>query len=149
MLTCCFCMKNAVSILCMTGLLVITAVCNTMCMYTLPDEDVFDETVWESEQVPLGPLEISRIVVTFGNSGDVVIRMDYSPSSARGLSSEILEGHYEHNGSTALLQGLNINVQDYSITFIEADFSNDDVIFLLWQVEDILYPFTTCLYRGC
>jgi hypothetical protein len=118
-------------------------------MYTLPDEDVFDETVWESEQVPLGPQEISRIVVTFGNSGDVVIRMDYSPSSASGLSSEILEGRYEHNGFTALLQGLNINVQDYSITFIEADFSNDDVIFLLWQVEDILYPFTTCLYRGC
>ena len=42
-------MKNAVSTLCMTGLLVMTAVCNTMCMYTLPDEDVFDETIWESE----------------------------------------------------------------------------------------------------
>ena len=147
MLTCCFCMKNAVSTLCMTGLLVMTAVCNTMCMYTLPDEDVFDETVWESEQVPLGPLEISRIVVTFGNSGDVVIRMDYSPSSARGLSSEILEGHYEHNGLTAVLQGLDITVQEYSITFIEADFNNEDLIFLLWQVGDILYPFTTSLYR--
>lgn len=133
----------------MTGLLVMTAVCNTMCMYTLPDEDVFDETVWESEQVPLGPLEVSRLVVTFGRGGEVAVRLDFCPSSARGLSSEIIDGHYEHNGLTAVLQGLDITVQEYSITFIEADFNNEDLIFLLWQVEDILYPFTTCLYRGC
>jgi hypothetical protein len=140
-------MKNAVSTLCMTGLLVMTAVCNTMCMYTLPDEDVFDETVWESEQVPLGPLEVSRLVVTFGRGGEVAVRLDFCPSSARGLSSEIIDGHYEHNGLTAVLQGLDITVQEYSITFIEADFNNEDLIFLLWQVEDILYPFTTSLYR--
>lgn len=140
-------MKSLVSALCMVGFLVGTAVCNTMCMYTLPEEDVFDKTVWESEQVPLGPLEVSRLVVTFGRGGEVAVRLDFSPSSARGLSSEIIDGHYEHNGLTAVLQGLDITVQDYSITFIEADFNNEDLIFLLWQVEDILYPFTTSLYR--
>lgn len=140
-------MKALVSALCKVGFLVGTTVCNTMCMYTLPEEDVFDETAWESDLVPLGPLEVSRLIVSFGGSGEVAVRLDFSPSSARGLSSDIIEGHYEHNGSTAVLHGLNISVQDYSITFIEADYNNDDVIFLLWQVEDILYPFTTSLYR--
>ena len=140
-------MKGVLSTLCTVGFLVGTAVCNTMCMYTLPEEDVFDKTVWESDQVPLGPLEVSRLVVTFGIGGEVAVRLDFSPSSARGLSSEIIDGHYEHNGLTAVLQGLDITVQEYSITFIEADFNNEDLIFLLWQVEDILYPFTTSLYR--
>ena len=140
-------MKSLVSALCMVRFLVGTAVCNTMCMYTLPEEDVFDKTVWESDQVPLGPLEVSRLVVTFGRGGEVAVRLDFSPSSPRGLSSEILDGHYEHNGTTAVMAGLGVTVQGYSIKFIEADYNNDDVIFLLWQVEDILYPFTSVLYR--
>lgn len=144
---CCFRMKGVASVLCTVGFLVGTAVCNTMCMYTLPEEDVFEKTAWESEQVPLGPLEVCRLVVNFGRGGEVTLRLDFSPSSPRGLSSEILDGHYEHNGTTAVMAGLGVTVQGYSIKFIEADYNNDDIIFLLWQVEDILYPFTSVLYR--
>lgn len=54
-------MKGVLSTLCTVGFLVGTAVCNTMCMYTLPEEDVFDKTVWESDQVVTGINKYSEI----------------------------------------------------------------------------------------
>ena len=45
-----------------------------------------------------------------------------------------------------MLEGLTISLQGREITFIEAH-RNDDTLFLLWRVEDSVYPFTTAMHR--
>lgn len=113
--------------------------CTTMCVYTLPGEDVFARTSWESDEVPLGPMDVDRLTISFNGDGSVAISVDET----------LVEGHYDYNDNdaTAVLSGAQLTVDGLDVTFIEADFSNDDLVFLLWRVEDILYPFTTPLHR--
>ena len=113
--------------------------CATMCVYILPGEDVFARTSWESEQVPLGPMDVERLTISFNGDGSVAISADET----------VVGGHYDYNDNdaTAVLSGARLTVDGVDVTFIEADFSNDNLVFLLWRVEDILYPFTTPLHR--
>ena len=113
--------------------------CTTMCVYTLPGEDVFARTSWESDEVPLGPMDVERLVISFNEDGSVAVSAD----------EIVTGGHYDYNDNeaAAVLSGAKITVDGLEVTFIEADFTNDDLVFLLWRVEDILYPFTTPLHR--
>ena len=140
-------MKGVGSALSVVGFLVGTAACNTMCMYTLPEEDVFDETVWECDEVPLGPLGVSELIVSFLSEGSVAVDMRLRALDSGEVPVMSLIGHYEHNGGTAILERLCLKVDGYDVTFIEAYYNDDDVLFLLWQVDDILYPFTTVMHR--
>ena len=114
-------------------------VCSTMCVYTLPGEDVFAKTTWESDEVPLGPMDVERLTIAFDGDGEVMLTVDEMR----------IRGHYDYNDNdaTAILSQARIKVDGLAVTFIEADFSNENLVFLLWRVEDILYPFTTPLHR--
>ena len=113
--------------------------CATMCVYIYPGGDVFAGTSWGSDEVPLGPMDVERLEISFNENGSVAISAD----------EMVVGGHYDYynNAATAVLSGTKITVGSREVTFIEADFTNDDLVFLLWRVEDILYPFTTPLHR--
>lgn len=137
--------------------------CLTSCVHEGAG-DRFHKTLWYSSEVPLGPFDVTDLTIGFLSDGLVTIRTN--SSGAVAASEEILEsaagksfgeestsrarrnicGHYEHNGSTAVLQNLSFTINDIKITFIEAEESGD-ILFLLWRVEGMLYPFTTALKR--
>ena len=132
-------MRRLGSVLRMVVVLAGCWVCTTMCVYTFPGEDVFEKTCWESDEVPLGPMEVDKLTIEFDRHGAVVISADEIRT----------KGHYDYNDNdaTAVLSQMRIRVDGLDVTFIEADFSNENLVFLLWRVEDILYPFTTPLHR--
>lgn len=105
--------------------------------------DRFQKTLWHSSEVPLGPLDVSSLTLEFLSNGLVSIQT----TSTRSADGMHICGHYEHNGTTAILQNLSFTIDDIRITFIEAEKSGD-VLFLLWRVENMLYPFTTALNRA-
>lgn len=132
-------MRRLGSFLRMVVVLAGCLVCSTMCVYTLPGEDVFAKTTWESDEVPLGPMDVERLTIAFDGDGEVMLTVDEMR----------IRGHYDYNDNdaTAILSQARIKVDGLAVTFIEADFSNENLVFLLWRVEDILYPFTTPLHR--
>ena len=139
-------MNTIVSGFCTACFIVGTAVCNTRCMYTFPGENVFAESDWESDAVPLGPLDVSSLSLQFEDGGKVEIKL-ISEDADGGVDVEILDGEYSHNDGAAIFNAISATVDGLEVTFIEADWGNEDVLFLLWRVGDILHPFTTPLHR--
>ena len=140
------CFMNAVvSGFCTVCFMVGTAVCNTRCMYTLPGEDIFAESDWESDEVPLGPLSVSSLSVQFHDDRVRISLVSSLEDDERDTS--ILTGGYAHNDGTAVFDGVIVTVDGYEVTFVEADWGDEEVLFLLWRVGDILHPFTTPLHR--
>lgn len=128
-----------------SALLVMTASC------TLPPsfpDDQFDKTSWASDEVPLGPLKVSSLTLSFDNGDTATITMDDGPA---------LKGIYKSDGPIATLSGISARFsengratdnesQALTVTFIEAHL-NGNTLFLLWRVENAIYPFTTALTR--
>ena len=157
------CVMNAVlSGLSAAGCLMVTSFCSTMCMYTLPGEDVFTGTVWECDEVPLGPIDVQTLSLHFGKGGDWEIQMtldeQIGDSSSAGVSRDTsdfgchgmvltVSGHYLHNNAIAVFQNDAVVVDGRVVSFVEADWGDDQVLFLLWRVGDIMHPFTTALTR--
>ena len=156
------CVMNAVlSGLSAAGCLMVTSFCSTMCMYTLPGEDVFTGTVWECDEVPLGPIDVQTLSLQFGKGGVWEIQMtldepeeDNSVGVSRDTSNfgshgNVLTvcGHYQHNSAIAVFQNDAVVVDGRVVSFVEADWGDDQVLFLLWRVGDIMHPFTTALIR--
>ncbi len=139
-------MNTIVSGFCTACFIVGTAVCNTRCMYTFPGEDIFAESDWESDEVPLGPLDVTSLSLDFLDDGKVEIEL-VSDVAADDVDVLILEGEYSHNDATAIFDSISVTVDGWEVTFIEADWGDDEVLFLLWRVWDILHPFTTPLHR--
>ena len=139
-------MNSVVSGFCTVCFMVGTAVCNTRCMYTFPGEDIFAESDWESDEVPLGPLDVTSLSLDFLDDGKVEIEL-VSDVAADDVDVLILEGEYSHNDATAIFDSISVTVDGLEVTFIEADWGNEDLLFLLWRVGDILHPFTTPLHR--
>ena len=83
-------------------------------------------------------MDIDRLVITFENEKSVTIDLD---------NQEEIRGKYASDKATATLNNLQIRVNGLTVTFIEAHMSSEETLFLLWQVEDMLYPFTTALHR--
>lgn len=124
----------------------------TTCVFSA-SKDAFSETVWASDEVPLGPLEVSKLTMEFGEDGQVTVRLEFyeglalDETEGAGAKSEVtLSGEYSVDGATAVLQGLLTTVRTLDVTFIEAHLSGE-TLFLLWRVENAVYPFTTALRR--
>lgn len=128
----------------------------TSCIYEAPD-DKFYRTLWKSEEVPLGPFDISTITLEFLYNGEAVVTlgkkteaMPAGDEDSTSMDKERIVGYiygkYSPDDRTAVLEKLTIKLQDTEVTFIEAH-HNGDILFLLWRVENSLYPFTTALHR--
>ena len=83
-------------------------------------------------------MDVERLVITFENEKQVTIDLD---------DQEEIHGRYASDKTTATLNNLQIEIDGYNVTFIETHMNGEDTLFLLWQVEDMLYPFTTALHR--
>lgn len=130
-----------------------TAVCSTRCMYTLPGQDIFADSEWKSDEVPLGPLNVSSLDLQFEDDGKVKIELilygadDSAADDDSDVEVLVVDGEYSHNDGIAIFSSFSIVVDGVAVTFVEADWGNEDVLFLLWRAEDILHPFTTPLQR--
>ena len=109
-----------------------------MCVYTYPPEDYYSRSSWTSTDRPLGPFEVEELTLIFEDEGNVMLILD---------DSTVLHGEYDYDGTTATLTGLQTEIENITVTFIELHMNGDDTVFLLWQVQKILNPFSTALHR--
>ncbi len=115
----------------------------TSCIFDAPG-DRFYRTLWRSSEVPLGPFSVDKLTLEFLCGQSISIEAEDTTS---GIPVKTVRyGTYENDGETAVLEGLSITLQGREITFMEAH-RNDDTLFLLWRVEDSVYPFTTAMHR--
>ena len=134
--------------------------------------DSFSESMWCSDNVPLGPFGVSELRLEFMRDGQMVARLRWDGEDEatewNGDSGEVirlvdgseevtLHGRYCADGSTAVLQGLSVSFgvngpgaskasDGLDVTFVEAHLSGK-TLFLLWRIQDTLYPFTTALHN--
>ena len=121
------------------GGLIAAALCNTMCVYIEEETEQLAGTLWRSDEVPLGPLGVTTLTLEFFSNGDVVLNLEMEETQ------ENIIGHYDQDGLTATFSGVKASLRKVNVTFIEAHL-NTNTLFLIWCVEDILYPFTTALH---
>ena len=105
--------------------------------------------------MPLGPFEVSGLIMEFQGDGRVTVRLEMDEGAVEVLGGCVtLSGEYSVDGETAVLHGLNVTlgatiesvVESLDVTFIEAHLSGK-TLFLLWRVENAVYPFTTALHH--
>lgn len=82
------------------------------------------------------------MTLEFFSDGEVEINLEIEETQ------ETIKGHYDQDGVTATFSGLKSTIKQVHITFIEAHLNANHTLFLLWCVEDILYPFTTALHSS-
>lgn len=109
----------------------------TSCIYEAPGDD-FYRTMWNSSEVPLGPIDIEELTLEF-LCGDKVTIKDQD-----GII--IAHGTYAPDHHTAVFTGLTTVIDGLTVTFIEAHLDHD-ILFLLWRPDHMFYPFTTALQR--
>lgn len=126
------------------------------CIFEKPEEDDFYRTLWQSDEIPLGPLGVNSLTLEFLCNGDACITLD---------ETHIIYGSYSPDGNTTVLNDMKAYVKteedndpedelgiylkdggEITVTFLEAH-RDGDTLFLLWRVESMLYPFTTALHR--
>lgn len=118
------------------------------CIFEDPSYDEFCKTLWKSNEVPLGPFDVSSLALEFYCNHNVSVNTTaLAGRSSDSNAGSTVYGTYEYDGAIAVLSGLSIDIEDHTITFIEAHLSQD-VLFLLWRVDDVYYPFTTPLYTA-
>lgn len=107
------------------------------CIYEAPG-DKFYRTLWNSSQVPLGPLDVDALTLEF-LCGERVTLKD-------GSGIIIAHGTYSPDGNVAVLGEVSAVVDEVTVSFVEAH-RNGDTLFLLWRPDGMLYPFTTAMER--
>lgn len=118
-------------------LLLIAGITCTMCVYLYTEYESYTKTKWTSDERPLGPIGVDQLVLSFESGGKVSIIFD---------DNQMLEGGYKDDGATATFSNLQVEIDGLTVTFIEAHLKSKETLFLLWQVEENLYPFTTALH---
>ena len=108
------------------------------CIYESDLNDRFFRTLWECTEVPLGPFQADELELEFMCGGTVRLQSDALPSP--------IYGTYETDGENAFFQNLTIEIEGYTVTFIDASVSGD-TLFLRWRIENSVYPFTTPMHR--
>ncbi len=132
------------------------------CIYDNDINDRFYRTLWECTEVPLGPFQANELELEFMCGGAVRLQSDALPAP--------IYGTYETDGQNAIFQDLTIEIEGYTVTFIDAsaswrgagseadsgeagkeDSGSDggygDTLFLRWRIENSVYPFTTPMHR--
>ena len=129
--------------------LLASGILTTSCIFDSPCDDEFYRTLWESDEIPLGPFDVSSMTLEF-------LCNEYVEIKTIG-NSRTIYGTYAFDGMTATFNDLTLYLNmtdtegetipgDYTVTFLEAH-RNGDTLFLLWRVENMLHPFTTALHR--
>ena len=98
----------------------------------------FYGTLWECTEVPLGPFQADELELEFICGETVRLQSDALPAPTYGT--------YETDGQNAIFQNLMIEIEGYTVTFIDASVSGD-TLFLRWRIENSVYPFTTPMHR--
>ena len=120
-----------------TALLLIADLICSSCICLYSEYELCSKTRWTSEERPLGPINVNELILSFEDDVNVTICLS---------DREELHGTYHDDGPTTTFSNLQIEIDGITVTFIEAHLKNEETLFLLWQVEDILYPFTTALH---
>ena len=129
--------------------LLASGILTTSCIFDSPCDDEFYRTLWKSDEIPLGPFDVSSMTLEFLCNECVEIKTIGN--------SRTIYGTYAFDGMTATFNDLTLYLNmtdtegetipgDYTITFLEAH-RNGDTLVLLWRVENMLHPFTTALHR--
>ena len=128
--------------------LIAATLCNTMCVYIEQENEQLSGTSWQSNEVPLGPLGVKTMTLEFLDNGEVEITLELDTQLAADIEEpqETITGHYDQDALTATFSGISFTLNSINVTFIEAHLSTDNTLFLIWRIEDILYPFTTALH---
>ena len=159
-------MKRTIISSCLFPLILAASMASTSCIFDSPQGDDFYRTLWESDEVPLGPFKVSTMTLEFLCNDGVSICLD---------DDFAVFGTYESNSGTATFANLEVLFEndgnlkdagkgvagkegigddgsdagqnlDITVTFIEAH-RNGNTLFLLWRVQNAVYPFTTALHR--
>ena len=126
------------------------------CIWEGDISDRFYSTLWECTEVPLGPFQADELELEFICDGTVRLQSDALPAPTYGT--------YETDGQNAIFQNLMIEIEGYTVTFIDASVSwrgegseakaasgsasgYGDTLFLRWRIENSVYPFTTPMHR--
>lgn len=143
-------MKRMTNILAAMALWVVAASGLNSCIYDNDPYDMFYRTLWESDEVPLGPFPTDELTLEFLCGNAVSIKTGLSDNTNDGASagtrSGTSYGTYSSNDQTAVFHDLTMEFDGMLITFIDAQRSGD-TLFLRWRIEDSLYPFTTTMHR--
>lgn len=107
------------------------------CIFEAPG-DQFYRTLWNSSQVPLGPLDIEELTLEFLCGERVTIK--------DGSGTIIAHGTYSPDGNVAVLGEVTAVIDETTVSFVEAH-RNGDTLFLLWRPDGMLTPFTTAMER--
>ena len=111
---------------------------HSSCIYESDPDDRFYRTLWECDEVPLGPFQADELVLEFMCDGSVRLQCDAFDGSTYGT--------YETDGQNAFFQNLVMEIEGYEVTFVDASVSGD-TLFLRWRIENSVYPFTTPMHR--
>ena len=147
-------MKRTIISSCLFPLILAASMASTSCIFDSPQGDDFYRTLWESDEVPLGPFKVSTMTLEFLCNDGVSICLD---------DDLVVFGTYESDSGTATFANLEVLFEndgnlkdagkgvagqnlDITVTFIEAH-RNGNTLFLLWRVQNAVYPFTTALHR--
>lgn len=107
------------------------------CIFEAPGDN-FYRTLWNSSQVPLGPLDVDALTLEF-LCGERITLKD-------GNGTIIAHGTYSPDGNVAVLSEAIAVANGVNVSFVEAH-RNGDTLFLLWRPEGMIYPFTTAMER--
>lgn len=108
------------------------------CIFESDLNDRFCRTLWECTEVPLGPFQADELELEFMCGGTVRLQSDALPAP--------IYGTFETDGENAFFQNLTIEIEGYTVTFIDASVSGN-TLFLRWRIENSVYPFTTPMHR--
>lgn len=109
----------------------------TSCIYEAPGDN-FYRTLWNSSQVPLGPMNVNELELEFLCGERITIK--------DGSGMIIAHGSYHPDGNVAVLSEVSAVIDEVTVSFVEAH-RNGDTLFLLWRPEGMMYPFTTAMKR--
>ena len=118
-----------------------SAILVNSCIYDRPPGDEFYRTLWKSEEVDLGPFEVSSLTLEFLCNDGVSI----------SLGDELtVYGTYSPEGMTTALNDVSVFIssdgEESSVRFIEAT-RDGDTLQLIWQSSDSSDPSTTTMHR--
>ena len=108
------------------------------CIFESGLNDRFCRTLWGCTEVPLGPFQADELELEFMCGGTVRLQSDALPAP--------IYGTFETDGENAFFQNLTIEIEGYTVTFIDASVSGN-TLFLRWRIENSVYPFTTPMHR--
>lgn len=118
-----------------------SAILVNSCIYDAPPGDEFYRTLWKSEEVDLGPFEVSSLTLEFLCNDGVSISLGYELT---------VYGTYSPEGMTTTLNDVSAYIcsdgEESSVRFIEAT-RDGDTLQLIWQSSDSSDPSTTTMHR--